>query len=582
MSARRLPLWMAIVAVALAGSAAAEWDVDGIEELLPHAETAAERQRWEGREHWMPQRGTDADPPPVPPVRNCAEWEAATGVLIRYPLGLPYALLRDLDDNVTLHVLVSAGLHASAQTNLAAQGVDMGRVEFLIEPNDSIWTRDYGPWFVFDGNDDLTVIDHVYNRPFRPNDNLIPLKLAAQLGLPAVSHDMWHTGGNYMTDGAHVSSSTELVYHEAAAENGMSEAEVDQLMSDYYGISDYEVLGYIESGGIHHIDTWAKFLDEETVLVKEVWSTHHTYNTLEARATLLASLIASTGRPYQVHRVYCHNIGGGPASYTNSLILNDVVYVPTFSNATHDANALAVYAQALPGYDVRGYNHSGWLTDDALHCRTKAVMDAGMLRVAHVPVLDPQAGPVEITAEVRDYSGAGVSVVTLHTRSDGGVWQALPMAWTGGDTYRATIPAPAVSATTDYYIHAESASGREAGMPRVEPAHWYSFAHDPGTTALANPATVAERAPATATPNPLRTSTTFRFELRDADHVALAVYDASGRLVRRLVDGRRSGGAHAVDWDARDQSGARVGAGVYYFRLRAVGLEYTRPVTVLP
>ena len=86
----------------------------------------------------------------------------------------------------------------------------------------------------------------------------------------------------------------------------MTIAEVNDLMDEYYGVQNYQVLDYIESGGIHHIDTWAKFLDEENVLLKEVWPTHHTYNTLEQRATLLASLRSSTGRNYQVHRVYCY------------------------------------------------------------------------------------------------------------------------------------------------------------------------------------------------------------------------------------------------------------------------------------
>jgi len=65
-----------------------------------------------------------------------------------------------------------------------------------------------------------------------------------------------------------------------------------------------------------------------------------------ALATLLASLESSTGRPYQVYRVYCYNIGGNsPASYTNSLILNEKIYVPFFGNSTYDNEAWAMFAQ---------------------------------------------------------------------------------------------------------------------------------------------------------------------------------------------------------------------------------------------
>ena len=51
----------------------------------------------------------------------------------------------------------------------------MDKVEFLVRANDSIWTRDYGPWFIFDANGELGIVNHTYNRPWRPNDNYIPL-----------------------------------------------------------------------------------------------------------------------------------------------------------------------------------------------------------------------------------------------------------------------------------------------------------------------------------------------------------------------------------------------------------------------
>ncbi len=576
------------LAAGLAPVALAEEDVDGLEVLLPHHETEAERLVWLGREHEMPGRDLRSDPPPVAPIRNCAEWEPCTGVMIRYPLGLPYSLLRDFDDHVVLHVVVSSGNQSSAQSNLSANGVDMGQVEFLVRANDSIWTRDYGPWFVFDGNGDIALIDHTYNRPWRPNDNLIPIYFGQQQGIPVHSHDMYHTGGNYMTDGSHISCSTQLVYNEAWSENGMNQAQVDQLMFDYYGVETYYVLDYIESGGIHHIDTWAKFLDEETVLVKEVWSSHWTYDTLNQRATLLASLPASTGRNYQVHRVYCYNIGGSsPASYTNSLILNDRLYVPFFGNSTYDNQAIATYQTAAPGYDVRGFYYSGFLSDDALHCRAKGVMDRGMLRVDHVPILEDQEGDVTVSAFVQAHSGDAVTAVELHYRQDGSAWSTEAMTHVGGNIYEGVIPAPAVIGkgrdlvVVDYYIHATDAGGRAEGMPRVEPAHWYTFNQDPGTTAVGDvPATLAAVLHPNH-PNPFNPRTTFSFELQYPDHVQLTVVDARGRLVRTLLDGSRPSGLSEVEWDGKDDQGRQLPSGVYFYRLRAAGLQYARPATLV-
>jgi agmatine/peptidylarginine deiminase len=566
-----------------AAPARAEWDVDGIEELLPRHETPSEVElRRQLLRSPLPPTLL-ADPPPLAPVRNCAEWEPAVGVLIRYPLGLPYNLLRDFDDSNIIYVVVASGQFSAAQTNLTANGVDMSKVQWLVKPTDSIWTRDYGPQFVFDGSGDISIVDHVYNRPARPNDDLTPIEFGAQFGYPVVRHDMWHTGGNYMTDGADFSMSTDLVYDEAHSANGMSPAQVDQLMLDYYGIAPYNVVDDISLSGIHHIDTWGKFLDEETVLMKRVWQAHATYAALEQRATLIASLPASTGRNYSVFRVDCHNIGGGnPASYTNSLILNDRIYMPAFNSASNDTAAVNAYRAAIPGYDVRPYTYGGFITDDALHCRAIGIFDPGMLRVAHVPIREETEGPVPITAFVDDRSEAGISAVELHWRHDGGPWNVEAMTPAGADLYEGAIPSPTVptagTVVADYFIHAEDASGRTAGVPRAEPSGWFSFPMTVPTGAPVVADNVAARAPF---PNPSAAGTSFEFQLKYPERVALAVYDVRGRLVRELVAEEVPAGLHRVDWDGRDRSGALVPAGTYFFRLRAAGIAYSRPVTVL-
>lgn len=522
---RKVTLFGIVFSLLFARTARAEWDVDGLEELLPHAPSALDTLRYLARETPPSIGSLRADPPPLAPIRNCGEWEPMTGVLIRYPLGLPYSLLRDLDDVVKLHVVVgSAALQVTARNAFIANGVDTTQVQWLVEPNNSVWTRDYGPWFVFDGNGDQAIVDHVYNRPTRPDDDLIPVKFGQQQGIPVYRHDMWHTGGNYMTDGADWSMSTDLVYDEAASANGMTPSQVDQLMSDYYGITTYDVVDDISPSGIHHIDTWGKFLDEETILIKQVWPAHATYAALEQRATLIASLPASTGRPHEVFRVFCHDMGGGnPASYTNSLFVNDRVCVPLFSSAVNDSAALNAYRGALPGYDVRGYVFGQFITDDALHCRAMGVADRHMLRVAHVPVRDEQQGPVLLSAFVDDRSETGIAFVDLHYRFAGGGWQTLAMTSLGSDQYEASIPPPPAATTVDYYVLAGDLSGREEGAPRSAPAGWYTFSILPNP-ATAIPAELAGRDAPTAgvRPNPFRTETRFSFELRFPERVSLS------------------------------------------------------------
>jgi hypothetical protein len=78
----------------------------------------------------------------------------------------------------------------------------------------------------------------------------------------------------------------------------------------------------------------------------------------------------------------------------------------------------------------------------------------------------------------------------------------------------------------------------------------------------------ASPARVSAAPNPMRWTTTIRYELPDANRVHLTIYDATGRLVRRLRDGTPEEAAfHAVTWDGRDERGRSVGSGVYSVRM---------------
>ncbi len=84
-----------------------------------------------------------------------------------------------------------------------------------------------------------------------------------------------------------------------------------------------------------------------------------------------------------------------------------------------------------------------------------------------------------------------------------------------------------------------------------------------------------------AAPNPMREKGTLRFDLPTPQRVRLELFDVNGRLVRSLVDETLGPGRHAVTWDARDESGAPVGAGLYWARFQAAGKTFSKRITVL-
>jgi flagellar hook assembly protein FlgD len=63
--------------------------------------------------------------------------------------------------------------------------------------------------------------------------------------------------------------------------------------------------------------------------------------------------------------------------------------------------------------------------------------------------------------------------------------------------------------------------------------------------------------------------------------VSLALYDARGRLVRTAFRGQsHAAGRHEWAWDLRDQAGARVSAGIYFYQFEAGTFAQTKKLVV--
>jgi hypothetical protein len=72
-------------------------------------------------------------------------------------------------------------------------------------------------------------------------------------------------------------------------------------------------------------------------------------------------------------------------------------------------------------------------------------------------------------------------------------------------------------------------------------------------------------------PNPFNPTTAIPFEVQQATHVSLTVYDALGREMTTLVDRTMATGSYTIDFDAAD-----LPSGVYFYQLRAGGVMQSR------
>jgi hypothetical protein len=83
-------------------------------------------------------------------------------------------------------------------------------------------------------------------------------------------------------------------------------------------------------------------------------------------------------------------------------------------------------------------------------------------------------------------------------------------------------------------------------------------------------------APLESYPNPFNASTTLRYEMANALHVILKVYNILGQEVATLVDEAQEPGYKSVEWDA-----GSVSSGVYLCRLQAGNLVQTRKLVLM-
>ncbi|MEO5987640.1 MAG: FlgD immunoglobulin-like domain containing protein [Candidatus Eisenbacteria bacterium] len=95
------------------------------------------------------------------------------------------------------------------------------------------------------------------------------------------------------------------------------------------------------------------------------------------------------------------------------------------------------------------------------------------------------------------------------------------------------------------------------------------------------PGGVTELSFARPQPNPSRGGVTLLYALPRDTPVRLALYSASGRLVRGLQAGRQAAGMHAVRWDGRDDSGRQTSPGIYFARFEAEGRVLRQSLTLL-
>jgi flagellar hook assembly protein FlgD len=70
--------------------------------------------------------------------------------------------------------------------------------------------------------------------------------------------------------------------------------------------------------------------------------------------------------------------------------------------------------------------------------------------------------------------------------------------------------------------------------------------------------------------------TIISFKLLQKQKTLITIYDMAGRLVRILANAELQAGTHKLSWDAKDEEGSAVSAGIYFLRMQVLNYSETR------
>jgi agmatine/peptidylarginine deiminase len=457
--------------------------------------------------------------------------------------------------------------------------------------------RDYGANPAYANEvEDLFLVDWIYNRPTRPNDNSSPQYIADYLGLDmytttAAPDDLVNTGGNWMSDGFGTAIISELVLEENAPGNqygvtAKTEAEIDAITENYLGVDRYIKMPVLPYDGIHHVDMHMKLIDEQTLLVGEYPDGISDGPQINANMDYVVSnFMNKWGEPYKTIRIPMPPsvAGNWPSSnppssyrtYTNAVFVNKMVILPIYREQ-YDTTALRIWQEALPGYQIVGIDCDNQpdniiSASGAIHCITHSVGVQNPMLISHNPLPDTDNTTTDYSVVAYMNHRDGIAAGRLFWKTSLTVaYNLVDMTSVGSNNWEGFIPAQPAGTRVYYYVEGEATTGKVLQRPMAAPDGYWSFDVFGGNV-------INEEAFSFSRifPNPASEITCVEFNARASQKAQAFIVDMQGRRVKEIYSGVLSPEQSKVFFNASD-----LVSGVYAVQLITDKGAYRLPFIV--
>jgi len=289
---------------------------------------------------------------------------------------------------------------------------DRSKIKLLEQPKPGRqreWSRDYGPWMAKTADGSLRLLEFNYY-PSRESDDSVPAALAKGLNVERLSLPIYIEGGNFMNNDRGTCLMTDKVLEVNAEKRVegdliLSREEIVAYFKDYAGCKDVMIFPSMPYEGTRHLDLWAKFVDDRTILISELsdevlalpgYSEDDRVRAREVRDFLNSRAAELKDKGFDIIRLPmpAPNFAADGynlfRSYTNSLLLNGHVFLPRYIRPANEADSVDgeyvdfPYVKAYEEQVERIHRDLGftvhWITSDsmiakggAVHCTTMQI-----------------------------------------------------------------------------------------------------------------------------------------------------------------------------------------------------------------
>ncbi len=317
-----------------------------------------------------------------------AEWEPQESVWLQWPHNKTYFnyLKVNLVESTWIEMVKALVPHqkvniicidAASETRVKEllKNINNDKISYHVTKINDVWTRDNGPIYVLNDNDENVILDWTFNgwggkvpKNYYQDDDKVPSVIGNSLGTPVVKMPMVLEGGSVEVNGKGTLMATKSSVINENRNPDMTQKQIEELFVTNFGVSNFlwlegaeyedpDIGGDITDG---HVDGLARFMDDTTVLYSwcvedetDPWFTR----IIKKNREILENSVSESGKKWRMVPILetANPVGEYPAPYLNFLITNKVILFPIFGDPNDDA-AVKTVQDLFPNRTVAPIN----------------------------------------------------------------------------------------------------------------------------------------------------------------------------------------------------------------------------------